>query len=131
MNLAGLFREIGADIVGILLHILRRPVANWRIWRASAALRAVFLVPLTAGAMIAFSTRMDLQDGHDRWPPADWSSNAALSRNQPSNSCPLWQRSEYAITKMLHSSLPPGCDPRMVRTQAIRKTQRTTGFMDP
>jgi hypothetical protein len=54
----------------------------------------LFLVPLTAGAMIAFSMRMELQEGQLKWPLLDCWSNAALSRNQPSNSCPLWQRSE-------------------------------------
>ena len=90
------------------------------VFADAALLRVVFLVPLTAGAMIAFSIRTDLQDGHDRCPLLDWLSKAPLSRNHPSNSCPLWQRSEYAITGTLHVSLPPGCLHRMGRALTIR-----------
>jgi len=65
--------------------------ANWTV-KVALLLMIPFLVPATAGAMIAFSTLRELQMGQTSLAEEACASNAALSLNQPSKPCPALQR---------------------------------------
>jgi hypothetical protein len=94
MDLARFLGEVGADIFGMFLDVFAQAGRELAHLLGVAALDAPFLGAADGRRHDGFFDANGIAGRATQLAAFRLLSNAQLSRNQPSNSCPLWQRSE-------------------------------------